>query len=152
MTDITPFGISEADLLAIAYAVEFNSEHPIAKGIVKEGKRRGVVLKAVTDYQNVTGQGLRAKTDRKEILIGSPGYMQSEHINFDVAELEKLSGEGKTVIYILSDHTLLGSIALSDIIRENTRTAVDSLLLHYRWLPVFYTIRASSLHRHWAQF
>ena len=127
VTDITAAGVSEDELFAIVYAVESNSEHPIAKGIVKEGKRRGMVLKAVTDYQNVTGQGLRAKIDGREILIGSPGYMQSEHINFDVAELEKLSGEGKTVIYILSDHTLLGSIALSDIIRENARTAVDSL-------------------------
>jgi len=127
VTDITTTGVSEDELFAIVYAVEFNSEHPIAKGIVKEGKKRGIVLKAVTDYQNVTGQGLRAKIDGKEILIGSPGYMQSEHINFDVDELEKLSGEGKTVIYILSDHTLLGSIALSDIIRESARTAVDSL-------------------------
>src|SRR5665647_98970 len=53
--------------------------------------------------------------------------MQSEHIKIDADELEKLSGEGKTVIYILSDHTLLGSIALSDIIRESARPAVDSL-------------------------
>ena len=127
VTDITAAGVSEDELFAIVYAVESNSEHPIAKGIVKEGKKRGIVLKEVTDYQNVTGQGLRAKVDGREILIGSPGYMQSEHIKIDADELEKLSGEGKTVIYILSDHTLLGSIALSDIIRESARPAVDSL-------------------------
>ena len=57
VTDITAAGVSEDELFAIVYAVESNSEHPIAKGIVKEGKKRGIVLKAVTDYQNVTGQG-----------------------------------------------------------------------------------------------
>lgn len=127
VTDITAIEMSENELMQIAYAIESNSEHPIAQGIVKEGKQRGIELKPVTDYQNVTGQGLKAKVDGQEIFIGSPGYMRSQHISIDEAQLEKLSAEGKTVIYILSDQTLLGLIALSDIIRDSSRPAVDAL-------------------------
>lgn len=127
VTDITAIGISEAALFEIVYAIESNSEHPIAQGIVKEGKKRGITLKAVTDYQNVTGQGLKATIDDQEILIGSPGYMRSQQISFDEETLEKLSSEGKTVIYILANRTLLGVIALSDIVRVSARPAVDAL-------------------------
>jgi Cu2+-exporting ATPase len=76
VTDITAIEMSENELMQIAYAIESNSEHPIAQGIVKEGKQRGIELKPVTDYQNVTGQGLKAKVDGQEIFIGSPGYMR----------------------------------------------------------------------------
>ncbi|MHB8962349.1 MAG: copper-translocating P-type ATPase [Saccharofermentanales bacterium] len=127
VTDITAINVSETELLEIVYAIESNSEHPIAKGIVKEGKKRGITLKPVTDYQNVTGQGLKAKIDGQEILIGSPGYMRSQQIRFDEDRLEKLSAEGKTVIYVLADQTLLGFIALSDIVRVSARPAVDAL-------------------------
>ncbi len=127
ITDISTIGISEAELFEIVYAIESNSEHPIAKGIVREGKKRGITLKSVTDYQNVTGQGLKAKMDGREILIGSPGFMRSQQVSFDEEKLEKLSAEGKTVIYIMADQTLLGFIALSDIVRGSSRPAVDAL-------------------------
>lgn len=127
VTDIMPVGVSEKELMEIAYAIESNSEHPIAKGIVTEGKKRGIALRSVTDYQNVTGQGLKAKIDGQEILIGSPGFMRSQQISFNEAELGKLSAEGKTVIYILAGQTLLGAIALSDIVRASSRPAIEAL-------------------------
>jgi Cu2+-exporting ATPase len=127
VTDVVSIGVSEAELLEMAYAIESNSEHPIAQGIVKEGLKRGITRKSVTDYQNVTGQGLKAKIDGQEILIGSPGLMRSQKISIDEAMLENLSAEGKTVIYIMADQTLLGLIALSDIIRDSSRLAVDAL-------------------------
>ena len=127
VTDISPIGISEDELMELVFAVESNSEHPIARGIVQEGIKRSITLKPVTDYQNVTGQGLKAKVDGRQILIGSPGYMRSQQIKIDESLFEKLSAEGKTVIYILADQTLLGSIALSDIVRTNARPTVDDL-------------------------
>lgn len=127
VTDISAIGISEDELFAIDYAVEANSDHPIAKGIVREAKKRGITLKTVTNFENVTGHGLKAEIDGREILVGSPGYMRSEQISIDEAEFERLSGEGKTVTYILADGVLLGSIALSDIVRESAGSAVDAL-------------------------
>jgi Cu2+-exporting ATPase len=127
VTDVIANGVTEEELMEIAYAIESNSEHPIAQGVVNEGNKRGIARKTVTDYQNVTGQGIKAKIDGQSILVGSPGFMRSQNIDIDEAMLEKLSAEGKTVIYILADQTLLGYIALSDIIRGNARPAIDAL-------------------------
>ncbi len=127
VTDINAIGLSEDELFEKVYAIESNSEHPIAQGIVREGKKRGIKLKSVTDYQNVTGKGLKAKIEGQEILIGSPGFMRSKQIDFDQDKLEALSAEGKTVVYVLADNTLLGFIALSDIVRDSSRPAVDAL-------------------------
>lgn len=127
VTDVDATGVTEEELLEIAYAMESNSEHPIAQGVVNEAQKRGITRKKVTDYQNVTGQGIKAKIDGREIVIGSPGFMRSQKTDMDEAKLEELSAEGKTVIYVLANQTLLGHIALSDIIRDNSRPAVDAL-------------------------
>ena len=127
VTDIFAIGISEDELFEIVYSIESNSEHPIAQGIVNEGKKRGTKLKPVTDYQNVTGHGLKAKIDGQEISIGSPGFMRSQQVSFDEDRLKKLSSEGKTVIYVLTEETLLGVVALSDIVRDTSKPAIAAL-------------------------
>ncbi|HEY5555964.1 copper-translocating P-type ATPase [Acetobacterium sp.] len=127
ITDIIAVGISQEELLSIAYSMESNSEHPIAKGIVKEGKKLKLKMKEVKDYQNLTGKGLKANVDGKDIMIVSPGYLRSEKIAFDEKKYEKLAREGKTVVFVLERNTLLGYLALSDIIRDTAREAIDAL-------------------------
>jgi len=127
ITDIKAIGISEEELLLLAYSVESNSEHPIAQGIVNEGKKLNLKLKAVKDYQNLTGKGLKATVDGRDIRVVSPGYMRSEAIAFDINHYEKLAQMGKTVVFILDGDTLLGYLALSDIVRDTAREAVDTL-------------------------
>lgn len=127
ITDIKGIKISSDELLLLAYSVESNSEHPIAKGIVNEGKKLNLKMKEVTDYQNLPGKGLKAKVEGKDIRVVSPGYMQSEKLAFDEPHFEKLAREGKTVIFILEGKILLGYIALADIIRETARETIDTL-------------------------
>lgn len=127
ITDIRENGISRDELLSIAYSVELNSEHPIAKGIVKEGKKLNLELKEVSDYQAIPGKGLKALVDGNEIMVVSPGYIRSENIEFDETEFVKLAKQGKTVVFILSNNKLLGYIALSDIIRETAKDAIETL-------------------------
>jgi len=127
ITDVYEVGISKNELLTIAYSVESNSEHPIAKGIVKEGKKLNLELKEVKDYQNITGQGLKATVNNRNIMIVSPGFMRRENISFDEKKYEKLAEEGKTVVFVLDGKTLLGYIALTDVIRETSKEAIDAL-------------------------
>ena len=127
VTDIVALDRLEDELLELVYAVESNSEHPIAKGIVAEGKKRDMKLKPVTDYQNLTGQGLKATVDGQKLLIVSPGYLRAHQINFDASRLAKLSAEGKTVVCVLENRQFIGFIALSDILRANARPAIDTL-------------------------
>lgn len=127
VTDIEASGVTEDELLSIVYSVEYNSEHPIAKGIVLEGEKRNANRLEVTDYKNITGEGLRATVSGSEILVISPGYMGKEKIPFEKEVYEELSEEGKTVVFVLQDRSPIGYIALSDIVRETAKEAVDTL-------------------------
>lgn len=127
ITDIKAINISEDELLAIAYSVESNSEHPIAKGIVNEGKKKNLKLREVSNYQNLPGKGLQANIADKEIMVVSPGYIRSMKIEFDEHYYEELAQQGKTVVFVLQNNKLIGYIALSDIIRETAKEAVDTL-------------------------
>lgn len=127
ITDIKAIGITQHELLSLAYSVEANSEHPIAQGIVNEGKKSNLKLRAVKDYQNLPGKGLKAKVDGRELMIVSPGYMRSEKIAFDAEDYEKLAQMGKTVVFILDGDNLLGYLALSDMIRDTAREAIEML-------------------------
>ena len=127
ITDIRAIDRSEDELLTLAYSVESNSEHPIAKGIVNEGKNRNLDLKEISHYQNLTGKGLEAEIDGKKIMIVSPGHMKSEKIEFDENHYEELAQQGKTVVFALENHKLMGYIALSDIVRTTAKEAVETL-------------------------
>jgi len=127
VTDLVAINRPEDELLAIAYSVELNSEHPIAKGIVKEGKKRNLARREVHHYQNLTGMGLQASIDDQDIMIVGPRYVKDHQIEFDEDHYEALAQQGKTVIFILEGNKLIGYIALSDIIRETAKEAVDTL-------------------------
>ncbi|OLS01982.1 copper-translocating P-type ATPase [Tissierella creatinophila] len=127
ITDIQEIGISQERLLEIVYSVEANSEHPIAKGIVKEGKKLNLKTKEVSNFQSLPGKGLKATVEGNEIMIVSPGYIRTQKIYFDQNHYEKLAQEGKTVVFVLQNNTLIGYIALSDIVRETAKEAIKSL-------------------------
>jgi Cu2+-exporting ATPase len=127
ITDVQYYGIAKDELLSIAYSVESNSEHPIAQGIVREGKKLNLQLKKVSDYQAIPGKGLKATVDGNKIMVVSPGYIKSENIEFDESQYDKLAQQGKTVVFVLSNDKLLGFIALSDIIRETAKSAIETL-------------------------
>lgn len=127
ISDIEAVGITQDELLLLAYSVELNSEHPIAKGIVNEGKKLNLQKKAVKNFKNIPGKGLKATVDSRDIEIVSPGYMFQEKIDFDVIQYEKLAQMGKTVIFVLEGKTLLGYLALSDIIRATSKETIDRL-------------------------
>ncbi|WP_047984334.1 copper-translocating P-type ATPase [Ornithinibacillus californiensis] len=128
VTDIYPTPESDKDeLLKLAYSVETQSDHPIAKGIVKEGKDNGIQPYDVKDYRNLTGKGLVATIDDAEVTVISPGAMRAKGISFDEKTYEKLAEQGKTVVFVLKDNVLQGMIALADIIRESSYQVIKEL-------------------------
>lgn len=128
VTDILPSkGVSEEELLKLAYSVEIQSEHPIANGIVKEGKERNLQSYDIKDYRNLTGKGLVAKIGNDEIAIVSPGTVRANKIPFDEAKYDQLAVQGKTVVFVLKDNVLQGMIALADIIRESSYKVIKEL-------------------------
>lgn len=128
ITEIVPqAGISEDDLLMIAGSLESQSDHPIAVGIVKGAAAKGFKPEKVTNFENLTGAGLKADLNGKTYYIISPGEMKTRNISFNEDLFEKLASQGKTVVFVLDGDKFLGMIAVADIIRKTSKSIIAEL-------------------------
>jgi Cu2+-exporting ATPase len=123
-------GSNEGDLLAYAAAVEANSEHPLAKAIVAEAKRRNLSTLEATDFEALPGRGAQARVSGKSIAIGGPRLLPESKVTVP-PELQRLAtawaSEGKTVLYVVAEGRLLGAFAVEDEIRAESQEAVGEL-------------------------
>lgn len=128
VTNIIPSDDYTKDIvLQFAAAIEQNSEHPIATGIVKSSKEQGLELKKVTEFESITGKGIQGIVDGQKINVVSPRFVNDNKLSFDQTQFSELSEEGKTVVFVLVEDQLAGMIALADIVRETAKEAVSSL-------------------------
>lgn len=127
VTDIFPIGISELDLLKYATSIEKLSQHPLANAICEKGERFGSYL--VEDFQSLTGFGLIGSIEGKKVLAGNVKLMQDNSIEVTKVSqtVERLSNEGKTVIYFALDGSMVGLIALADTVKPSSIDAVTEL-------------------------
>jgi Cu2+-exporting ATPase len=123
-------GSNESDLLALAAAAEANSEHPLAKAIVAEAKRRNLPALQATDFEALPGRGAKALVAGKSVIIGGPRLLSEDKVTVP-PEVEKLTttwaSEGKTVLSVVADGRLLGAFAVEDEIRPESHEAVAEL-------------------------
>lgn len=128
VTNIIPSSDYTKDqVLQFAAAIEQNSEHPIATGIVNSAKDQGLVMKRVTDFESITGKGIQGKVEDQKINVVSPRYVNDNALRYDHAQFNELSEEGKTVVFVLVEDQLAGMIALADIVRESAKEAISTL-------------------------
>jgi len=123
-------GNNESDLLAYAAAVEANSEHPLAKAIVAEAKRRKLSAFQAADFEALPGRGARARVDGKSITIGGSRLLTEDKVTVPpgVQKVTNLwASEGKTVLFAAAERQLLGAFALEDEIRPESKEAVAEL-------------------------
>jgi Cu2+-exporting ATPase len=121
---------NENDLIANAAAVEANSEHPLAKAIVAEAKRRNQPTLQAADFEALPGRGARARVSGKSIVIGGPRLLAEGKVTLPPG-VEKLTAvwasEGKTVLFVVAEAQLLGALAVEDEIRSESKEAVTDL-------------------------
>jgi Cu2+-exporting ATPase len=126
---VTP-GSNENDVLTLAASVEANSEHPLAKAIVTEARRRNLPTLHAADFEALPGRGAQARVDGKSIIVGGPRLLAEGKITVS-PEVEKLTAgwasEGKTVLYVVAEGGLLGVFAIEDEIRPESPEAVTEL-------------------------
>jgi len=127
ISKIESFSLSENELLSFAYAIENESEHPIAKAIVRAAKDKKVQLQKGKDITAIPGKGLVGIVQQSTVEIVSPGYIKELKIPFDISAYEALANQGNTVVFVLKDKKLMGYIALNDMIRETSKEAIESL-------------------------
>nr|WP_253183176.1 copper-translocating P-type ATPase [Planococcus maritimus] len=120
-------GYSKEQVLQLAAAIEQNSEHPIATGIVQSAKERNLAIGKVTDFESITGKGIQGQLEGTKINVVSPGYIKGENLPYDESVFNALSEEGKTVVFVLADNKLAGMIALADMVRDTAKQAVAAL-------------------------
>ena len=130
VTDMIPAeGISEKELLSLAYALEKKSEHPLAKAVLQKGEELGLTAEEVTDFQALPGNGLTAVLHGSVLKGGSFSFIRKE-VKMPPAmkqQFETLAEAGKTPLFFAKDGILAGIIAVADVIKEDSPRAVREL-------------------------
>ena len=130
VTDLIPVeGISETELLTVAYALEQKSEHPLAKAVIKRGQERSVDKFEVQDFTALPGNGLSAVLDGQRIVGGSMTFIKEKSgLSEAMQEIcNRLAQEGKTPLLFTLDDKLIGVIAVADTIKKDSREAIRQL-------------------------
>jgi Cu+-exporting ATPase len=123
-------GWKRDEVLALAAAVEQNSEHPLGQAIVNAAKAEGMAVESADDFQSTTGGGVTARVGDRPVLIGKLEFLESQGI----AKLEGAAQQaatlqqlGQTVMFVAVDGEFVGLLAVADPIKETTRQAIDAL-------------------------
>jgi Cu+-exporting ATPase len=130
LTDLTlKNGFEESEVLRLVASVEAMSEHPIAEAIVRHAQQRDLSLATVTDFSSITGYGVSAVIEDRNILVGAERLMIREGIALDDVRgvSDSLGKEGKTPLYAAIDGELAAVIAVSDPIKLSTAGAISAL-------------------------
>ncbi|RCW48301.1 MULTISPECIES: heavy metal translocating P-type ATPase [unclassified Halanaerobium] len=130
VTDITAApDSSDQELLQLAASVEAGSEHPLGEAIVRGAKDREIELKEIKNFNSVTGKGVKAEVDGKEVLVGSRKLMESSEIDTSdfEDELKRLENEAKTAMMAAADGKMLGIVAVADALKEDSIQAIAEL-------------------------
>lgn len=121
---------SEAELLQIAASVEQHSEHPLSQAVVVAAKERELKLSEVSDFDSVTGAGVKGTVNGKAVLIGSASFLQDQsiHIKDELnSRADRLREEGQGVIFVAIANEFAGFLSVSDPIKETTAQAIQKL-------------------------
>jgi Cu2+-exporting ATPase len=127
VTDVVCLADAEEDtVIRLAAAVEQHSEHPIAAGIVRAAEDRDLAVPPATGFEAVPGKGVRASVDGQEVRVLSPSAAANA-IALPDHDAATLQTQGKTVVYLVRENEVLGALALADVIREESKEAVQML-------------------------
>jgi Cu+-exporting ATPase len=130
LTDTVALGeVTEIDLLSVAAALERGSEHPLAEAIVEGAEAQDAPRQEATDFDAVTGKGVRGKVGGRAVALGNTAMMQEMGLDTGSAEAQadSLRAEGKTAMFIAVDGALAGIVAVADPIKESTAQAIKEL-------------------------
>ena len=129
VTDAFAYGCEEKELLDIALSLEDKSEHPLARAVCEYARANNAALRESSDFEAIGGRGVSATIENIRYFAGNAAYMSE--LGIDISgyseKLEKLSREGKTVMFFANGEGLLGCIAASDEIAEDAEKALRML-------------------------
>lgn len=123
-------GITEEQVLKTAASLNNHSEHPLAKAMVLEAQKRNISLLEVKEFNRIASRGASGVIENNKVYVGNEALLKENNIQLSreyASKINVLSRQGKTVISVIVNKQLIGSIALTDIIRDESREAVKKL-------------------------
>ncbi len=114
-------------LLQVISALEKHSEHPLAKALMSLVEQSNVAIGEVKNFTQSAGEGVAGEVGGHWCLAGNARMMESHHITIDAAWTEEVASEGKTVLYIAQDDVLLGYVAIADVVKPTSASAIKRL-------------------------
>ena len=123
ITKISPFNISEKELLETAAYVEKMSNHPIAKSVVEAfEKKEDIKIEKIENYEEISGYGVSAVIDKRKVYAGNNKMMES----IGIVDYKEFSGIG-SVVYLADEKDYLGYIVVSDKIKKDSKEAIEKI-------------------------
>ena len=129
VTQLVVDGLAEAEVLALAAAVERESEHPLAQAVVKYADARGARRATAEAFENVPGEGAVARVDGRRVAVGNSRLMAREKVDLAAVEQRRaaMSAEGRTTVSVAVDSLPVALIAIADTPRPTSAAAVAAL-------------------------
>ena len=133
VTDLIPAAngrLNHEQMVALAAGIEGRSEHPLARAVVDYAEKQEIGAAEISAFQALSGAGAQAQWQGQQAYIGSPAlFRETLNVSLDAlsAEIERLQGEGKTVVVVGEETAVYGLIAIQDTIRPNARQAIEDL-------------------------
>jgi Cu+-exporting ATPase len=130
VTRVVPVGdASEEELLGLAAAAEVGSEHPLGEAIVLRARELELAVPDAADFRAVPGRGIRARIDGRDVAVGNRALLEGEGIDIGALSTmaDELAGEGATPMFVAADGRVLGTIAVADTLKAESRQAVAEL-------------------------
>ncbi|MCC6313916.1 MAG: heavy metal translocating P-type ATPase [Thermomicrobiales bacterium] len=130
VTGIAAIDADDDALLAQAAAVEIDSEHPLARAVVRAAAERGIPIPKATDFRAIAGRGVEAVVDGAEVAVGGPVMLRERNLTLPptlAAQTAEWSARGAAVLFVIRDGRIVGALTLEDQIRPESREAVDQL-------------------------
>ena len=120
---------TQEKLLQLVASAEKNSEHPLGQAIVRGAQEKSLTLLEAENFNSITGQGIEAQIAGLSVFVGNRKMMEEKNIS--VKELEKdadrLAEEGKTPVFVAADGQPAGIVAVADVVKKSSRTAIENL-------------------------
>lgn len=126
---IAASGYTETDVIRYAASLETLSEHPLAVAIVNAAKQQKLALDAVTQFESITGQGVRGQIDHQPVLLGNIRLMEAQAVDVSAvqSDAQALRALGQTVMFLAVNNQIAGMVSVADPIKSSTQEAIQQL-------------------------
>ncbi|MFW0861979.1 MAG: heavy metal translocating P-type ATPase [Candidatus Komeilibacteria bacterium] len=120
----------DEDVLEIAYAIELNSEHPLAHAVIQKGEQEKTKEEEVSDFKAISGRGIKARVRGVNYLLGNSVLLEDNNIIIskeDKDKVESVESKGNTVLLLADDKKYKGYISVADTVKESSQSAIKQL-------------------------